>query len=91
MRPPSRYFNINCAIYTPNPGRIEDVLSLAKTLPADGIIDCSLQFCMLYDWSPSRSRRRQRMRASRICTSPRLLVEDAGQLTTRIEAFIEMI
>ena len=87
-----RYFNINCAIFTPNPGRIEDVLHLAKELHADGIIDCSLQFCTLYDMESFTLEK-----AAKEAGIPYMHIstdysnEDAGQLTTRVEAFVEMI
>lgn len=87
-----RYFNINCAIYTPNQARIEDVLSLAKTLHADGIIDCSLQFCTLYDMeSFTLQKAAEEAGIPYMHISTDYSMEDAGQLTTRIEAFVEMI
>jgi len=44
-----RYMKNNCACFTPNPGRVEDIIRLAKEYKADGVIDCSLKFCGLYD------------------------------------------
>ena len=44
-----RYMKNNCACFTPNPGRIDDILRLAKEYKADGIIDVNLKFCCLYD------------------------------------------
>ena len=45
----NRYMNINCACFTPNTGRIDDILRLAKEYKVDGIIDINLKFCNLYD------------------------------------------
>ena len=87
-----RYMKNNCACFTPNPGRIEDIVRLAKEYKADGVIDCSLKFCGLYDIE-----KRSVAEALREAGIPLLSLEtdyedsDAGQLRTRIEAFVEMI
>jgi hypothetical protein len=44
-----RYLNIQCAIFTPNQGRRDDVIRMARELHADGIIDASLSFCTIYE------------------------------------------
>ena len=44
-----RYMKINCACFTPNEGRIDDILRLAREYKVDGIIDVNLKFCNLYD------------------------------------------
>ena len=49
-----RYMNINCACFTPNHARIDDILRLAKEYKVDGIIDVNLKFCNLYDRSEER-------------------------------------
>ncbi len=87
-----RYMKNNCACFTPNPGRIEDIIRLAKAYHADGVIDCSLKFCGLYDIEKKAVS--EALRAEGI---PVLSLEtdyedaDAGQLRTRIEAFVEML
>lgn len=87
-----RYMKNNCACFTPNPGRIEDIIRLAKAYHADGVIDCSLKFCGLYDIE-----KRTVSEALRAEGIPVLSLEtdyedsDAGQLRTRIEAFVEML
>ena len=87
-----RYMKNNCACFTPNPGRIEDIIKYAKEYQADGVIDCSLKFCGLYDIE-----KRSVAEALREAGIPLLSLEtdyedsDAGQLRTRIEAFVEMI
>ncbi len=87
-----KYMDINCACFTPNHGRTDDVLRMAEELGADGIIDYSLNFCTPYQ-----------MEAFAIETAasnvgiPTLKIdtdysaEDMGQLSTRVEAFLEMI
>ena len=82
----------NCACFTPNPGRIDDILRLAKEYKADGIIDVNLKFCCLYDTESYLVDR-----AMKDAGIPVLKIEtdymdtDAEQLRTRIGAFIEMI
>lgn len=82
----------NCACFTPNKGRIEDILRLVKEYQADGVIDCSLKFCCLYD-----TEKYSVTRALKEAGIPVLSLEtdytdsDAGQLRTRISAFIEML
>ncbi|MBR0368773.1 MAG: 2-hydroxyacyl-CoA dehydratase [Clostridia bacterium] len=87
-----RYMKNNCACFTPNPGRVEDIIRLAKAYQADGVIDCSLKFCGLYDIE-----KRTVAEALKAEGIPVLPLEtdyedsDAGQLRTRIEAFVEML
>ena len=40
---------INCACFTPNTARIDDILRLAEEYQVDGVIDVNLKFCCLYD------------------------------------------
>lgn len=87
-----RYMGINCACFTPNTGRTEDILRLAKEYNVDGIIDVNLKFCNLYDTEGYFVER-----AVKEAGIPVLGIEtdytdqDAGQLRTRIGAFIEML
>ena len=87
-----RYMNINCACFTPNTGRIDDILRLAKEYKADGIIDVNLKFCNLYDTEAYLIER-----ALKDAGIPVLGIEtdytdsDAQQLRTRVSAFIEML
>lgn len=87
-----RYMGINCACFTPNNGRVEDILRLAKEYKVDGIIDTNLKFCNLYDTEGY-----QVEKALQEAGIPLLKIEtdytdsDAEQLRTRISAFIEMM
>ena len=87
-----RYLNIQCAIFTPNEGRKRDVVDMARRFRADGIIDCSLQFCTIYDMESTGM-----ALAAREVGIPYMHLttgysnEDDGQLKTRVEAFLEMI
>ena len=87
-----RYMKTNCACFTPNTGRIDDILALVKEYKVDGVIDCSLKFCCLYD-----TEKRGVSAALKEAGVPVLSLEtdyadtDAEQLRTRIGAFIEML
>ena len=88
----TKYLDINCACFTPNPGRMEDVLRLAKEYKADGIVHCALQFC-----GPYQIEATQVERVAKSAGIPLLRIdtdysaEDVGQLQTRVEAFVEML
>lgn len=88
----ARYLKNNCACFTPNDGRIDDILRLAKEYDVDGVIDVNLMFCTLYD-----TEGRSVESALKEAGIPLLSLEtdytdnDAGQLRTRIGAFIEML
>lgn len=88
----NRYMNINCACFTPNSGRIDDILRLAKEYKVDEIIDVNLKFCNLYDTEGYFVER-----AMKEAGIPVLGIEtdytdsDAQQLRTRVSAFIEML
>jgi len=87
-----RYFNIDCAVFTPNPSRVDHVGDMFGRYGARGVIHYSLQFCQPYlvESGPVEAA----LEGSGI---PVLRLEtdysqeDMGQLKTRIEAFVERI
>lgn len=88
----NRYMGINCACFTPNTGRIDDIIRLAKEYKVDGVIDVNLKFCSLYDvegYTVERALKKACIPAMGIETD--YTDNDAEQLRTRIGAFIEMI
>ena len=87
-----RYFNIDCAIFTPNTDREEHVKMMRQEYQADGVMHYSLQFCQPYSIEslPMECRLQDdSINFLRIETD--YSMEDIGQLQTRIEAFIEII
>ena len=82
----------NCACFTPNTGRIDDILRLAREYQVDGVIDVNLKFCCLYDTEGYTVEK-----ALKEAGIPVLGIEtdytdtDAEQLRTRVEAFVEML
>ena len=88
----NRYMGINCACFTPNTGRIDDIIRLAKEYEVDGVIDVNLKFCSLYDvegYTVERALKEAGIPVMGIETD--YTDNDAEQLRTRIGAFIEMI
>ena len=87
-----RYFKIDCAVFTPNPSRVDHVKDMFGRYNAQGVIHYSLQFCHPYiiESGPAEA-------ALEKTSIPTLRLEtdysqeDAGQLKTRIEAFLERI
>lgn len=87
-----RYMKNNCACFTPNPGRIEDILRLAKEYHVDGVIDVNLKFCCLYDterYSVEKACREAGIRFLGLETD--YTDSDAEQLKTRVGAFLELM
>ena len=87
-----KYLDINCACFTPNSARMDDVIRLAKEYDVDGIVQCDLQFCTPYQIEATSV-----ARAAQAAGLPTLRIDtdysanDAGQLSTRVEAFLEML
>lgn len=87
-----RYMQIDCSCFTPNTERIDQVLKEYEQSGAQGIIDYCLQFCHTYNIEAVKLRKACEARGIPFMTietdySP----DDAGQLKTRVEAFIEQI
>ena len=87
-----RPMQVNCACFTPNTGRIDDILHMAENLQADAVIDSNLQFCQPYgieSFTVSKEMEKREIPYLRLESD--FSDEDQGQLLTRIEALLEMI
>jgi len=87
-----RYSKVDCAIFTPNPDRLGHIEEMAAAYKADGVIHYGLQFCQPYlmESIPVEQALEARdIPCLRLETDYGM--EDAGQLKTRIEAFIEQL
>jgi benzoyl-CoA reductase/2-hydroxyglutaryl-CoA dehydratase subunit BcrC/BadD/HgdB len=87
-----RYMEIDCAIFTPNDDRLTHIRQMAEQYHADGVILYGLNFCSPYliEALPIENElEKAGIPALRIETD--YSTEDTGQITTRIEAFIERI
>lgn len=87
-----KYLGVNCACFTPNTERIDDIMRMAEEYRVDGIIHYALQFCAPYQFEGFTVEK-----AARAAGIPILKIEtdysaeDNAQLTTRVEAFLEML
>jgi benzoyl-CoA reductase/2-hydroxyglutaryl-CoA dehydratase subunit BcrC/BadD/HgdB len=87
-----RYMKIDCACFTPNDERLENIAAMAKRLGADGVIHYGLLFCQPYAHEAMKVGK-----AMAAAGLPYLSIEtdygmeDAGQLKTRVEAFVETL
>ena len=87
-----RYFKVDCAIFTPNPDRLDHIQEMAAACKADGVIHYGLQFCQPYlmeSMPIEKALEEKNIPCLRIETD--YSMEDVGQLKTRIEAFIEQL
>lgn len=88
----AKYLDINCACFTPNTARFDDVIRMAKETNAAGIVHYALQFCAPYQIEAhglAKAAKEAGIPVLRIDTD--YSMEDIGQLQTRVEAFLEMI
>jgi benzoyl-CoA reductase/2-hydroxyglutaryl-CoA dehydratase subunit BcrC/BadD/HgdB len=87
-----RYFQVDCAIFTPNPDRLQHIQEMAAAYKADGVIHYGLQFCQPYimESYPVEKKLKENGLPT-LCIETDYSMEDAGQLKTRIEAFIEQL
>lgn len=87
-----RYLGINCACFTPNDGRIDDIIRYVKEYNVDAVVYNSLSFCGTYAVESYKV-----SRALKEAGIPVLVLEsdyseeDRGQIKTRVEALVEMV
>jgi len=87
-----RYFQVDCAIFTPNNERLDHIQEMVAAYRADGVIHYGLQFCQPYlmeSMPVEKALEEKGIPCLRIETD--YSMEDIGQLKTRIEAFIEQL
>jgi len=87
-----RYMQIHCACFTPNDERLDDIVRLAREYKVDGVVHYNLQFCHTYANEAvkvERALEKEGIPLLRVETD--YSDEDAGQLRTRVDAFLEMI
>ncbi len=86
-----RYMKIDCACFTPNNKRLDNIVSMARNLNVNGVIHYGLSFCQPYAI--------EAFKVEKALTSagiPMLSIEtdygmeDVEQLKTRVEAFVEL-
>lgn len=87
-----RYMKNNCACFTPNEGRIDDVIRLAREYDVDGIINTNLKFCTTYKVeAPALEQALEDAGFPVLDIETDYADNDVEQLRTRIGAFVEML
>jgi benzoyl-CoA reductase/2-hydroxyglutaryl-CoA dehydratase subunit BcrC/BadD/HgdB len=87
-----RYFRIDCAVFTPNPSRLDHIRKMVRDYSADGVIQYSIQFCSPYQIESGpvdRALEQDGIPVLRVDTD--YSQEDSEQIRTRVEAFIERL
>lgn len=87
-----RYFKIDCAVFTPNPSRLDHIKQMVRDYGADGVIHYNIQFCSPYQIESGpveRALEQDGIPVLRVDTD--YSQEDTEQIRTRVEAFIERI
>ena len=87
-----RYFQIDCAVFTPNEDRNKHIIEMAKDLNVDGVVHYSLQFCQPYQIESFRVEKaleKEGIPLLKIETD--YSMEDMEILKNRIDAFLGML
>ncbi|MEW6034253.1 MAG: double-cubane-cluster-containing anaerobic reductase [Chloroflexota bacterium] len=86
-----RQLRANCACFTPNDERVDDIIRLSREYGVDGVIHYALQFCQPYMLESVKVRKALAREGVPLLTLETDYGDgDVGQLTTRVEAFLEM-
>ncbi len=87
-----RYMRIDCACFTPNRERLENVVNMARNLEVDGVIHYSLNFCQPYAIEAFKvGKTLEEAGIPMLSIETDYSMEDVEQLKTRVEAFVEML
>lgn len=87
-----RYLKIDCACFTPNSERMDNVAAMARELKADGVVQYTLMFCQPYAHEAIKlSNRLEKEAIPSLAIETDYSMEDVEQLKTRVEAFVEML
>ncbi|MEF9917312.1 MAG: double-cubane-cluster-containing anaerobic reductase [Lachnospiraceae bacterium] len=88
-----RYLDIGCSVMTPNPNRLELLDRLMDEYKVDGVVEVILQACHTYNVETLGIRRfvNEKKGKPYISVETDFSQADAGQLATRLTAFIEML
>ena len=87
-----RYMKIDCACFTPNTERLNNIVSLANELKVNGVIHYALSFCQPYGIEAYKvDKAMQKATIPMLSIETDYSMEDVEQLKTRVEAFIEMV
>jgi benzoyl-CoA reductase/2-hydroxyglutaryl-CoA dehydratase subunit BcrC/BadD/HgdB len=87
-----RYMRIDCACFTPNQERLQNIVAMAKELEVKGVIHFALNFCQPYAIEAFKvGRALEKAGIPMLSIETDYSMEDVEQLKTRVEAFLEMV
>ncbi|HNR99349.1 MAG TPA: double-cubane-cluster-containing anaerobic reductase [Planctomycetota bacterium] len=87
-----RYLKVDCSCFTPNDERLRSVESMVDRHGIDGVVQYVLQFCHTYNIEAIRVEKTLKAKGiPQIKIETDYSREDSGQITTRIEAFLEKL
>jgi benzoyl-CoA reductase/2-hydroxyglutaryl-CoA dehydratase subunit BcrC/BadD/HgdB len=87
----NRYMKIDCAVFTPNPERMEHIEELVRDYDIDAVVYYALQFCAPYTVEAYKAKKvMEDMGTPFLYLETDYSTEDIGQLSTRVQALIEM-
>ncbi len=85
-----RYSKIDCACFTPNRERVQNILNMCREKQVDGVIYYTLSFCHTYNVEAKKitdALKEKGIPVLKIETD--YSMEDAEQIRVRVEAFVE--
>ncbi|MFV0563196.1 double-cubane-cluster-containing anaerobic reductase [Malaciobacter mytili] len=87
-----KYSAVDCACFTPNAPRIDKILKMYKDRQADGVIYYTLSFCHTYNVEAHLvTQALEKEGIACLVIESDYSPEDAGQIKTIVEAFLESI
>lgn len=88
-----KYLNISCSVMSPNKKRFEDLDTLIDEYKVDAVIEIVLQACHTFAIESTRVKRfvMKEKKKPYMYIESDYSMNDIGQVSTRIEAFLEMI
>lgn len=87
-----RYMKIDCACFTPNSERLDNIAGMVSDLKVDGVIQYALMFCQPYAHEGIKVEKRlTALGMPSMALETDYSMEDVEQLKTRVEAFLETL
>jgi len=87
-----RYMRIDCACFTPNQERLQNIVNMARDLQVKGVIHFALNFCQPYAIEAFKvGKALEAAGIPMLSIETDYSMEDVEQLKTRVEAFLEMV
>ncbi|MGO9413570.1 MAG: 2-hydroxyacyl-CoA dehydratase, partial [Syntrophobacteraceae bacterium] len=86
-----RYMRIDCACFTPNTERLDNIVKMARELNVKGVIHYALSFCQPYAMVAFKVEKAlTKAGIPMLAIETDYSMEDVEQLKTRVEAFVEL-